>query len=631
MRSYSSVLVGPRSRGPILPDSKPLDEIVSIMRMRRSMDSKLIQGMIEIRDRYQGDTVVPLPDVAGMEAMERPGPNFIQEAVDGVARRANSMLPRISCPALDTSDTERERADRKRGALYGRWATSELDYKLFRSYRHLVGYGTNAFVVQPDDVRGFASIEIRDPITAYPELRAPDDVRPPADCGFLVARSVDWIRTHYPEAEDFVMNSAGRNWDTLWDVVEWIDEREIVIGIMGPRLPAYSYQDARPYGYTAYELRRWDNKAGMCTAVVPRRVTLDRIIGQMSSLIGYTDLYARLMSLAIVADEKATFPDMAVISKNGLPPQLVNGRWKDGRSGEVNLLTDAVVEVIGKSPGTSTIPMLQVTEEAIRSTGGASPLYGGNAGGMGRTGAAMSTLGSFAIDPQVQEAQIIMSKALSHVNVALQAVEEGYYPSAKFTIHMGLRGSQNTVTYRPTVDFKFKGNVVAYAFPGADVNQLSAALAQKTSTQEMSRRTARHLDPWIDDPEQEEQLVNAEATEGALRDGFATQLAQGQLPVEIGARAITLMQEGKTLAESILQAKAEAATKAPVGQDGMPQQPGAPGQPGQIPPQLAQMLAAGGAGPQAQAGSPVPAAPPALMNLRHVIQGVNEAPSAKAV
>jgi hypothetical protein len=43
------------------------------------------------------------------------------------------------------------------------------------------------------------------------------------------------------------------------------------------------------------------------------------------------------------------------------------------------------------------------------------------------------------------------------------------------------------------------------------------------------------------------------------------------------------------------------------------------------------MLAANGGGGQLPPGTPVPDAPPALMNLRHVIQGVNENVSPSAV
>ena len=90
------------------------------MRQRRTQDSVLFQGMIENRDRYNADVVVPLPDVSGIPAANRPGPNFFQEAIDGHARSANQRMPKISCPVKNPdSDRSMKLADTRQGALYG--------------------------------------------------------------------------------------------------------------------------------------------------------------------------------------------------------------------------------------------------------------------------------------------------------------------------------------------------------------------------------------------------------------------------------------------------------------------------------------------------------------------------------
>jgi hypothetical protein len=206
---------------------KQFGEIVSIMQQRRTQDAVLFQGMIENRDRYNADVVIPLPDVSGIPAANRPGPNFFQEAIDGHARSANGAMPKVSCPVKNPdSQHSIDLADRRQGALYGAWYDCQLDNKLNRSYRHLAAYGTCAFIVIPSDKLGRADIQIRDPLTAYPELRAQDDIRAPSDCGFLFARSPEWIKQNYPGAPDYLTKSSDRGWDTLWDIVEWIDEDE---------------------------------------------------------------------------------------------------------------------------------------------------------------------------------------------------------------------------------------------------------------------------------------------------------------------------------------------------------------------------------------------------------------------
>jgi hypothetical protein len=289
--------------------------------------------------------------------------------------------------------------------------------------------------------------------------------------------------------------------------------------------------------------------------------------------------------------------------------------------------------------------MLEMTEQSIRTTSGASALFGGAPGAAGRSGAAMTSLGGYSIDPLVQESQMIMQRALAYLNEGIMAVEEGYYPDSKFTVVLGLRGSMKTVTYNPKNDFRNKANIVSYPFPGADINQLSVAIAQKISTQELSKRSGRNMDPFIDDPDQEEEWVNSEALESAIRDGFATQIAQGQMPVAVAARTMVLVYEGKTLPEAILQATAEAATQgpapgtpggpppgqAPGGQAGPPGAGGAPGPGGQMSPALAQMLAATGSGPGVAASATQPPSSPNMQNLRHVLQATNETLSSSAV
>ena len=948
---------------------KSFDEIISLMRQRRTQDSVLIQAMIENRDRYNGDVVVIQPDVSSLPVANRPGPNFFQEAVDGNARLANATMAKITAPTINPESKRSEKlAENRQALMYGVWYESQLNLKLARSFRHLTAYGTHAMIVVADEELGRADIQIRDPLTCvppdteilskrgwlrydelttddevagfdidtatsrwthvervniyqydgemvsverralsmlmtpdhrcvvdhresrdanrpsgdvhivhardltrshyiprssvwdeygeksigedlaalcgwvasegnyngkygyvylsqsmsknaenvaaidgilsrlpewpidrrgrrtvhqsvkqvwrhereqnnsivvewrlplglgqeihrlmpekvlgpwvldlpenerrallhafidgdgstngtgwtifqklrqnldvlqmvavtlgyktnlspvpdgskwclylqdsrrpvslrgraerdrtelprehyqgvvwcpttgtgtwfarrdgsvfitgncYPELRAPDDIRPPRDCGFLFGRSAQWLTSHYPnKVPAYLSETVDKGWDTLWDVVEWIDEDEIVIGIMGPRFPAYGYADARPYGYNAVELGRWPNRAGMVPVIVPRRATLDQIMGQLTSMINYSDLYSRMLSLELVATEKAIFPDLAILSRTGDVPVLVGNRWQDGRTGNVNLITNAAVEVIGKEPGPGTIPVLTMIDNHIRGSMGASPLYAGQAAGM-RTGAGVDALGDFNVNPMVAEAQSIMERSLVEVNKAVVAVEKGYFGKKARTFVLGMSGSIKTVTITPDTDIDSDLNVVSYLAPGADVNRYAVALTQLSATGIMSQRTARDKHPLIDDPLEEEQFVALEKINDAVLAGMAQEIAQGQMPTTVAARAAQMIEKGATVYDALLKAAAEAATGAPApGAQGGPPPTGAGGQP--VPPGLAQMLAAQGAGPQAQPGNSIPAAPPGLMNLRHVLQGINETTSAQA-
>ena len=411
-----------------------MEQIIGIMRQRRSMNSLIIQQMVEIRDRYNGDVVLPMVDVKEAPTMDVPTPRLIAMGIDGNARRAASSRPAIYAPALSLSRSrDRKNADTRKRMMYAKWHESQLEMKLYRFYRQYSAYGVGCMVVMPEEKTKSARIELRDPLTAYPELRDPGDIREPLNCGFVYGRSIDWIIQHYPKAKEFFANSASRNWDTLWDVVEWIDEWEVVIGVMGPRMPAFAPQDARPYGYSGFELARWPNKAGMVPVASPQRITLDRVMGQMSTMIDTVDLHARLVSLEVLAAEKHVFPDMVMISEAGEIAQVTSGEWQDGRSGGINTVQGAR----GVQYLTSELPpfipaVAEGLEDSIRQSGGSSALYGGDNEGM-RTGRGVSTMGSFEVDPAVQEMQRAGGHVLSLVNEACVAVEKGYFPNARRT------------------------------------------------------------------------------------------------------------------------------------------------------------------------------------------------------
>lgn len=536
-------------------------QILSIITQRRSQDSSLIRSMIEIRDRYNGDVVVPLPDVSHEPTLPMVAAQLITDGIDNTAMQAASSRPSIFTPAVDTGSRARRRADDRRRALYSTWHFSALwDVHLYRAYRHLCGYGTCAFVVLNDDIAGRARIEIRDPLTAYPELRSPEDLRNPTNCGFVYGRSREWLIAHYPESEEYFANAPGHNWDTLWDTVEWIDPEHVVVGILGPRLPAYGPVDSRTVGYYGYELRRWVNKSGMCPVVAPRRVTLDRIQGQLTKIIPTVDLLQRLTALDIIAAEKAIFPDMVAMGRGPQAPQLITGPWKDGRSGQVNVMTEGDVKLLQSAPGPLTHPVLDRLEQGIRSTGGISPFYGGENTGSLRTGKAIDTMGSFSVDPRVEELQKIMARTLTSLNEGIAAVEKGYYRNRKITGYTGWATDTSMVTYTPSdvyQDCPADGtnptltSVVEYDFPGQNVSEATVTVGQLVGADLISRKTARIKHPYVADADYEEEMVVREKVQDAVLEGFLQQTSQGTLPLVDAIRVLKEMGNGNDLIAAI--------------------------------------------------------------------------------
>src|ERR1051325_7318900 len=176
------------------------EDIVDIMWLRRQADSYLLRQMIEARDRYNGDVVVPMPDIDGEPTMGSLSPQIVADGIDHNAMRAASVIPAISCPALGASPRKKENAALRRRALYANWHWNGMELILYRYFRHYIGYGTASLVVVPDFEEERARIELRDPLTSYPELRAPEDFRPPLNVGFVFGRSEDWLFRTYPQA-----------------------------------------------------------------------------------------------------------------------------------------------------------------------------------------------------------------------------------------------------------------------------------------------------------------------------------------------------------------------------------------------------------------------------------------------
>lgn len=545
------------------------EHIISTMNLRRSADSAVIRRMIAIRDRYNGDLAIPIMSMPDEPEMSPLMPQLVHDGIEGIAMRASGSMPSITCPALrptlrTASAGSPAFADIRRRALYGSWHENQLELLIRRAYRHLSGYATFAMVVTPDFTKERAKIELRDPLTAYPELRAPETVDPPRNVGFVYGRSADWVIAHYPEAREYISGPQygrrhGNPPETLWDVVEWLDESHTVIGILGPRTTD-PISGEGSHGSGGMELRRWENRSGYVPCAIPRRITLDRVAGQMDSIVGVVDWMARLMALDVLAAEKDVFPDVAVIGEDNRMPELAGGEWADGRTGRVNLISGAkAIQVMHTSPGPMTDRVLGALERTGRMSSGATPLYGGDNPNSLRTGRAIDTIGSFSIDPMVAELQAVMSRALERcINPAIMETEKGYWPTKKFTVFSGQRGDQSVVEYVPATHFETTANVVTYSFPGTDLSQITVALAQLNGTGMISQHTARTEHPLIDNPDQEEIRITGERLNEALLSGLQQQAAQGAIPPADLARIQTLVSQGTLLPEAVTKVQREA-------------------------------------------------------------------------
>lgn len=530
--------------------------------------------MADVVRRYDGDYAVPVPSDLLDDLDERPKvtPALLAEAIDMPAMRAASVTPELFSPALDDSkDTgvrSKEYARTRRRALAATYHMSKWPLIERRMYRHLAGYAWSAVGVIPDAETKMPKVVMRDPLSAYPDPRAPEDLDLPRNVGFIHTMSATKLVDLYPEARrEGPIDPSVPNWDTeLWDLLEWIDDRNVYVGIVGRHeswmdtaTTAGNWPDAR-----LLRSARNETADGIVPWVVPQTITLDKIVSRLNQMVGKVDAMTYLLDLNQLATQKAIFPDLFALGDNGPnPPRIVSndGQWMDGRSGEINLL-DGVNQVgaLRTTPDQSGQFLARELERFARIESGLTgPAMGETAGmsGMLRTGRGIDQLTATAVDPRIHELHDIASYTMMALNRAIFAVYEGHYAQRKFVLFSGWPGERGHVEFRPATHIETRDTLVTFPFPGSDSFGQTVQIGQMVQAGLMSRETARRRHPYIEDAEAERRLAVEEDLDDIVLASLRQRAVSGMTPLDT-ARIRQLVREGLLLDDAIRKAEEEA-------------------------------------------------------------------------
>lgn len=556
-----------------------VEDLVSLYNQRRKDQGPVLARMREVRDAYNGDMVIPLPD---MDSAEKPMvANLIVTGLDQTAMRIASTKPDVIYPSVRPGMKEHdERARTRRMATLGWYQQNRLHLKQRRRARYLQGYATCPVVIRPNFQWGMPEWHVRDPLSTFPAPSRDPDELTPQDCIFGYIRTVGWLHGMYPEAVGRLGFKSDTPRDTKIEVIEYVDGQEIVLAATATKAGATEYGIENLWAETAKPviLQRVKNRAGVCTAVVPGRITLDRPQGQFDQMLGMYQLQSKLMSLEVIAVEKGIFPDLALIGRAGENPVIVNGNWKDGRTGEINIVKGGDIREFALNPGFQTMPIIDRIERSQRVTAGVPSEFGGESGSNIRTGKRGDAVLAGVIDFPIQEAQELLAESLQEENKRAVAVARGYFNGEKRTFYVnvsGVKRAKGEVTYTPAVDFDSDRNTVRYAQAGSDANALVIGVGQRIGLGTLSKRGGMELDPLVDDPELEHGRVIVEGLEMAMLSGLQTQASSGQIPPADLARIMHLVQmENMPLAEAVQKVQEEAQTRqASSGAPGTPEGP----------------------------------------------------------
>ena len=552
--------------------------IVQLYRERLNNSSDDMNRMAGVRDAYNGDIIVPIPEMDRQE--ESAVANIIAAGLDQTAMRIASTIPSVEYQALTPGDPASvNRARKATLANKGWWTYADMTGKLRLRSRKLIGYAASPVSLRPDPKAGCAKWSLRDPLSCFPST--PDDATDmtPEDCIFSYKRTRGWVKVNYPEKLDQLTKRVvtTSRWDDKGSTaIESPEDEFTILEYQDPECTvmlvlAQDSEMPNPKGLPYVELERTINRTGMTLVVTPGRFTLDRQKGQYDGLIGMNQAMAKLTALELIFAGKSVFPPQYLISRPNETAAFTSGPWP-ASSGKINIVKDGEMREIPINPGYAGTQMIDRLERNMRVTGGIAAEMGGESQSNVRTGKRGDSIMSAVIDFPVQEAQEILQMSLQHENKRAMAISKSYFGNEKKSFYItskGSRGLNQYIDYTPNKDFESDNNVVSYPQTGADANGLVEGAGQRVAMQTLSKRSFMEIDPTVDDPELEWEQIQEEQILAAIMAGLTQQLTTGQMPVTDGARIMQLIGKGTKLPDAITKAHEEAqarqSTPAPAG------------------------------------------------------------------
>jgi len=538
------------------------EEIISLWTERKKAQHPWVTRSRQIRDVYNGDYAIPLPELDESEKVAVA--NLIQLGIDQTAKRITSSIPRLVCPPTRPNfKAAEENALLRKQVLTGFWESNKLRTKMRRRARHFVAYTSSPVIIRPDFKNKQPIWVVRDPLYTFPSgSNDPDEIQP-ANCIFTFNRGLGWLKQRYPDQMSRLRKTGNTATNDQYTLIEYTDADETVLCIMGaPKsTDQWQGQDDASLGTAPYlELERFRNRAGICLAVTPGRITLDRPLGMFDGVKGMYEMQGKIMALLTIAAQKNVFPDEWITSPDGGDPTIV--QEADGLTGIRGIIKGGTIVTEHADPSQTSLQVLDRLESSVRQEGGIPADMTGLSASNVRTGRRGDSIMSATVDPTIQEAQECFEYSLQEENRRAIAISKAYWGPQKLSVYFGRGTGASKAEYVPEKVFDSDQNIVSYAYAGADPSGLIIEIGQRLGMGTMSKKTGMKLDPLIDDWEIEHGLVITEGLEAALFASIQQQAQSGGIPPTDIARIIELVATKKqTIVEAVQNAQKEAQTR----------------------------------------------------------------------
>ena len=516
------------------------EQIVTLFQERRQNRAGIFNRMDEIRRHYNGDVMVPLPE---LDDMEKPAiPNLIAQGIDQFAMRVASTMPDISYPALRPGiQTSENKAHDRRLANLGWWDMNKMGTKIRRRSRHLTAYGMSVVSLSPvaldgNDKREIPHWRVRNPLATFPSPMVDPDSMEPTDCIFSDQRPLAWLKTHWPQQMSILYKGNKAQDTDMFTVLEYLDDKETVLIVVGQKRNPGEYINPGTGIASHQVLDRIANRAEICPVVIAGRITLDRLQGQFDQMLGMYQREAKLDALNTIAVFRNVFPDEWVVSSANSPssPRIV--QEADGKQGIRGIIDKGQMQIIHVTPGPESNNALDRLERNQRVAGSLPAELGGESGSNIRTARRGSSVLSSAIDMPLQEYQEIFASSLELENSRAVKIQRAYYGKKPSMFFFGSDGKISRTDYTPNETFETDMSYVKYSMPGSDANGMVVQVGQMVGLGAMSKQTAMEMLPQIEDPIRERDQVELEGLRAALLAGLEQQASAGSLDPSIIAR-----------------------------------------------------------------------------------------------
>ena len=507
---------------------KTAEEIVSLYKSRQETQGPILAQMRRVRDLANGDVIVPLSE---LDRNARTNvANLLVQGLDQTSMRVASTMPMPYFPPIkEGNERSKDYSRTRRKAMLSIWDTNKMDIKMRRRARHLLAYSSAPVIIKPDFKTLVPKWSVRNPLDTYPAVSDDPDNLIPDDCIFTYLKPYNWLVANYGDKVIGKLRMGRVRYDTQFTILEYVDEEEIVICVMGAESNV-EYTMVERQGIEVIELERIPNRTQMPLVIIPKRISLDIPRGQFDGVMGMYYTRARLQALTEIAIERGIFPDEYLVARPGENPEII--QMAEGKTGQLGVVKGGDIQQLQTNPGYKTDVALDRLERQERLEGAIPAEFGGESGTNIRTGRRGESILSATVDFRVQEAQAIFAQSLMEEDKIAIAIEKNYWGAKEKSFFIAGRNGIGKVDYVPNKVWETDFHYVNYPSSGADVNGLIVGLGQRLGTGLMSKESAREADPLITDPELEKDRITAESMEAALLSSIQAQAADPNGPYQ---------------------------------------------------------------------------------------------------